>query len=268
MIPEQRYKIILETLQKEGTVKASDLARQLSTSYETIRRDLQHLDSEGLLHRSPGGASAIETSPESVLYENFQMRLKQEPAHKKDVALLAAELISEGDIIALDSGSTSLILARVIHEKFHQLTVITNSIPAAGELVRAEGITIILTGGIYRRDEGSLVTDIDSSIVDRLNIHTFFLTACGLSIEKGVTYQRMDELAIQNQLMRHAERTNAITDSSKIGRNSLIRMCSLSDIAGIITDENASDAQILPFTQHGIPVMRNIEEIPAELLQH
>lgn len=266
MIPEQRYKIILDTLREDGTVKTSELAERLGTSYETIRRALSHLEKEGLLRRSPGGAMPVDVSPAvptdvQPVYQNFSTRLAQEPAQKKEIAELAAELITENDIIAMDSGSTSLSLARVIRERFRSLTVITNSLPIANELAAVPGITIILTGGIYRRDEGSLVTDIDSSIVDRLNIHTFFLTACGLSVSRGVTYQRIDELAIQNQIMRCSERTVAIADSTKLGTSSLVKMCDIGKISCIVTDQDASDESIRPFADIGIRVIRSREDL-------
>ena len=253
-----RYQRILQSLNTDGAVKASELAAELGTSYETIRRDLAHLESKGLLRRSAGGAVLCSNPvPEPAPYQQFRQRSTLNPAHKHDIAELASRYISESDVIALDSGSTALFLAQAVREKLSRLTVVTNSLAIANELAQKEGFTLILTGGVYRPDEGSLVTDSNVSVLSQINIHTFFLTTCGLSIEKGITYQRTDEIPVQKRMMECAERTIAIADSSKLGMNSLIKMCEIDAISCILTDADATAEQVKPFIAHGIPVVKS-----------
>lgn len=246
----------MQLLQDEGAVKASELAAQLGASYETIRRDLAHLEAQGRLRRSAGGAVAVQSQPDAEAYQQFRLRSAQNPAQKREVARLAVRYVADGDVIALDSGSTALFLARALRERFSRLTVVTNSLAIANEVAQKEGFTLILTGGVYRADEGSFVAEADTPILAQISIHTFFLTTCGLSVEKGITYQRTDEVPAQKRMLECADRTIAIADSTKLGVNSLIKMCDISAVSCILTDTKATDEQVQPFLARGIPVVR------------
>ena len=255
MLSEQRYKEIERLLDQEGTIKTSDLCQLLQTSRETVRRDLEIMEDKGLLKRVHGGAVRTgEAEEKNTSYTSFQKRQSEHLSDKEKIARKAAEYISEGQAIALDSGTTALALARVIKTRFHSLTVVTNSLAIAKELADTEGITLVVTGGVYRADEEAFVSDIATLIFSRINVDLFFLTTCGISVERGVTYQRMDEILVQNKMMEAAARTVVITDSSKIGVNSLVKMCDVSRISMIITDSGVSRQQAEAFQAAGIPV--------------
>ena len=163
--------------------------------------------------------------------------------------------IHEGQAIALDSGTTALLLARAVKGKFRALTVVTNSLAVANELAGCEGITLVVTGGIYRSDEEAFVSDIATLIFSKINVDIFFLTTCGISVERGITYQRMDEILVQNKMMEAAEKTVVIADSSKLGVNSLVKMCGIDQVSMIITDSGAPRAQIETFEKAGVSVV-------------
>lgn len=255
MLSEQRYREIERLLDQEGSIKTSELCRILQTSRETIRRDLEAMEDKGLLKRIHGGAMrAVETDEKSSAYTSFQKRKSEHFSDKEKIARKAAEYIREGQAIALDSGTTALELARVIKTRFRSLTVVTNSLAIANELAGTEGIVLVLTGGVYRADEEAFVSDIATLIFSRINVDLFFLTTCGISVERGITYQRMDEILVQNKMMDAAAKTIVITDSSKIGVNSLVKMCDISRISMIITDSGVSRQQAEAFEQEGIPV--------------
>ena len=257
MIPEERYKRILEKLEQDGVVKANELSESFNTSYETIRRDLQYLERQGKLRRSAGGAAPIPAQNNDVThYTDFLARVTQNLQDKENIAEYALRYIKEGDSVALDSGTTAFALARLIKNRFKALTVVTNSLAIAYELSDAPGITLIMTGGIYRPDEMSFISDIASQIFTRLSINIFFLTTCGLSIDKGATYQRMDEMSAQLEMLKCADRTIAIADHSKIGVNSIFKMCDISAIDTIITDSRTSDEQMAPFISAGSRIIR------------
>ena len=269
MLSEQRYEKISGLLESEGSVKTSTLCSLLSASRETIRRDLETMEAQGLLRRIRGGAMKLEPSKtdsqmpgvpvqeknESLQYASFDKRQKQHFLNKEKVARKAAEYISEGQAIALDSGTTALELARVIKHRFHSLTVVTNSLPVAAELADAEGITLVLTGGIYNSDEKAFTSDLATLIFSRINIDILFLTTCGISVERGITYQRVDEIIVQDRMMEASGKTIVIADSSKIGVNSLVRMCGIDRISMIITDSNAPAEQTKALEQAGVQVV-------------
>ena len=158
MLWAQRYKEILNVLDREGSVKTSTLCALLGTSRETIRRDLENLEARNLLKRIHGGAMGLEPSGENgASYTSFDKRRTENPEPKEWVAQEAAAYIREGQAIALDSGTTALALAKVIPEKFRSLTVVTNSLSVANELSDAQGITLVMTVGLYRPDEEAFV---------------------------------------------------------------------------------------------------------------
>lgn len=256
MLSEQRHKEILHLLEMEGSIKTSRLCSILSVSRETIRRDLEYLEEQGKLKRIHGGAMQTEASHENnVFYASFDQRKMENFYYKEEIALEAAKYISEGQAIALDSGTTSLELARVIKKRFRSLTVITNSISVASELSDAEGITLVLTGGIYSPEERAFTSDLATLIFAKINIDILFLTTCGISVERGITYQRIDEIVVQDKMMEVSDKTIVIADSSKLGVNSLVKMCGIEQVSTIITDSNASKEQVEALEKAGVSVI-------------
>jgi DeoR/GlpR family transcriptional regulator of sugar metabolism len=256
MLSEQRYEEILNVLDREGSVKATVLCGLLGTSRETIRRDLETMEAKGMLRRIHGGAMKMEISQEQhPSYTSFKKRKDEQSGSKEEIAAEAVKYIHEGQAIALDSGTTALLLARAVKGKFRALTVVTNSLAVANELAGCEGITLVVTGGIYRSDEEAFVSDIATLIFSKINVDIFFLTTCGISVERGITYQRMDEILVQNKMMEAAEKTVVIADSSKLGVNSLVKMCGIDQVSMIITDSGAPRAQIETFEKAGVSVV-------------
>lgn len=255
MLTEQRYEEIYHLLEREGSVRTITLCNALQTSRETIRRDLEAMEAKGMLRRIRGGAMKLDMSQnKNVTYTSFSKRRDENLRHKEDIALEALNYISEGQAIALDSGTTSLFLARALKTGFHSLTVVTNSFAVAQELAGAEGITLVLTGGVYRADEEAFVSDMAALIFSKINVDIFFLTTCGISVERGITYQRMDEISVQNKMMEASDRTIVVADSSKIGNNSLVKMCGIEEVSMLITDSGVSAGQVKAFEQAGVRV--------------
>lgn len=259
MLVEQRYQKILHMMQEDGSVRVSRLKKEMDVSPETIRRDLENLETQGLIRRTRGGAFLntdrdVSHIQESISYTPFGTRGQEQSKKKEEIAECALSFIHEGQSIALDSGTTAFALARAIKKYFHNLTVVTNSWAIINELADAEGITVIATGGVFNRDEKAFISEIAGMIFSKLSIDTFFLTTCGISVEKGITYQRMDEILVQEKMLEASTNTIVIADSSKLGVNSLVKMCDIDKISMIITDSEADDRQIAAFTKAGIRV--------------
>lgn len=257
MLSEQRQEAIMDLLIKERSVKTSTLCDLLSASRETIRRDLESMEGRRMLRRIHGGAMRLDPPQDSVAaaYTTFDQRKEEHSLDKEEVAIEAAKYISEGQAIALDSGTTSLELARVIKQRFHKLSVITNSLTIANELADAEGITLILTGGIYSPEEKACLSDMATLILSRINIDILFLTTCGISADRGITYQRVEDLIVQEKFMEASNETIVIADSSKLGINSLVRMCGIEQVSMIITDSHASADQIAALEETGTKIV-------------
>lgn len=256
MLTEQRYEEIYNLLEREGSVRTIMLCDALHTSRETIRRDLENMEARGMLRRIRGGAMKLETMRDkNAAYTSFRARREENLSSKGSIALEAVKHIKDGQTVALDSGTTSLSVAKAVKARFHSLTVVTNSFAVAQELAGAEGITLILTGGVYRADEEAFVSDVATLIFSRINVDIFFLTTCGISVERGITYQRLDEISVQNKMMEAADRTIVLADSSKIGKNSLVKMCGIEKISMVITDPDVTEEQLETFKNAGVNII-------------
>lgn len=261
MLAEQRYQEILNLLDRDGSVKATDLCRILDISRETVRRDLETLHEQGRIRRIHGGAMRIQPqSGTDAPYTAFADREKAHYHEKAAIARAAAEYIRDGQAIALDSGTTSVALAEAIKNRFHSLTVVTNSLAVTKVLADDPTITLLMTGGVYRADEDAFVSDYATLIFSKINIDTFFLTVSGVSVERGVTYQRMDEILVQNAMLNASDRVIVIADSSKLGVNSLVTMCGIEKVSAIVTDSNAPAQQVEAFQNAGVSVVLSKEE--------
>lgn len=258
MLSEQRQQEIIHLLEAEGSVKTSILCKKFSASRETIRRDLESLEERKLVRRIHGGAMRVEPEhhENQLFYASFDQRKRERSREKEAVAREAAGYVKDGQAIALDSGTTALELARVLKKKkFCSLTVVTNSFSVASELADAEGITLVMTGGVYRPEEKALTSDLATLIFSKINIDTLFLTTCGISVERGVTYQRIDEILVQDKMMEASDKTIVIADSSKIGSNSMVKMCGIDKVSMIITDAEVEMEQAEHLRSSGVPVV-------------
>lgn len=245
MLAQQRYAFILDHLKKDGIVHTADLVTRLNVSSETIRKDLGYLEKTGHLTRVHGGA--IVTSDSSVPgtrpsgYTSLQMRNSQHMEEKSAITRFAASLVQEHQVIALDYGSTSHMMAQALKEHFHQLTVITNSIQNALLLSDCPGFTVILTGGILNKNEYTLV-DTFTPLLERLHIDTFFMSVSGIDPKIGCTDLGFNEANVQNWLRQASSRTIVLADSSKFGRASLVRVCPIQEVDTIITNKSLPDS--------------------------
>lgn len=254
MLASQRHAIILELLQNEGTVHTADLVKRMGVSSETVRKDLDFLEQSGQLERVHGGAvpassssSAPGNAPE---YISFQTRNSQFLEQKAVITKYAASLVKEGQVVALDYGSTSQIMALALKERFKKLTVITHSVQNALLLADAPGFTIILTGGVLNKDEYTLVDDFNP-LLDQLHIDVFFMSVTGVDPVIGCTDQQLGEARLQRQMNQNSSRTIVIADSSKFGRASLVKICPIREVDVIITDSGLPEHMRQAFLEIG-----------------
>src|SRR5215472_17360115 len=175
LLNEERRRAIVEVLQRDGRVLVTELARKFKTSQVTIRKDLEILHSHGQIHRTHGGALPAR---EGVL-QDPTLREKQKLHHseKLRIAAAAARLVSEGQVIILDSGTTTTEIARALR-LFKNLTIVTNAVNIAAELATSS-VEVILTGGTIRKNSFSLVGPIAEEALHRLHADLLFLGVDG-----------------------------------------------------------------------------------------
>lgn len=252
MLIDERRQHILGLIQRDGRVLISDLSDALGISRITIRKDLDYLESKGLVRRSHGGALPLQGSAmlDPSLHEKEQKRWDE----KLRIAKAASALVLEDMCIILDSGTTTTAIARELR-RFRNLTVITNALNIATELA-GTGFEIILTGGILRENSSSLVGPLAEDALHEIHADLLFLGVDGFDIRSGVMTPNLLESRVNRAMIQAAERVVAVCDSTKFARRSLALIAPVSAIHSVITDNDLASEDLDALTGAGVEVVR------------
>jgi DeoR/GlpR family transcriptional regulator of sugar metabolism len=229
---DPRRQQMLNLLDETGTLNVGELADRFGVSLVTIRKDLDELGAEGLLERTFGGA---EFSHRSRFNRSFLQRALEHRQEKLAIAAAAFGYIKDGDTIILDAGTTTLVLAQLLKEQVKSAFVITCSVPAALE-VSSAGYDILLLGGMVRNKSLALLGRETLRIIERYRADKAFLGSSGFTAEMGHSTPNPDDAQIKEALMRIADETYVLVDSSKYGHNCLTSFAQLRDVHLTITD--------------------------------
>jgi DeoR family transcriptional regulator, aga operon transcriptional repressor len=243
LLIDERRQHILSLIQSQGRVLVGELSRNLNISQITIRKDLEYLQSKGLVQRTHGGALRIQSS--ALLDPTLKEKQKQHSQEKQRIAVAAAKMVEEGQCVMLDSGTTTTAVAHEL-KRFSQLTVITNAVNIAAELT-STNLEVILIGGSLRKNSFSLVGPLAEDVLQEIHADILFLGVDGFDPEVGLTTPNFLESRVNRAMVKAARRAVAVCDSTKFNRRSLSRIVPPSAIHCVITDKNLSPetAQIL-----------------------
>lgn len=248
-VEERRHQILLQ-LQEQKHVTVEDLMRRCGVSGATIRNDLAWLEQHGMLRRTHGGAMP-SLAPRAEM--DFFSREHMHAAEKRRIGIAAAQLIQDGDIIALDASTTALEIARQLHSH-RELTVITNGLRAASELADQPGMTVYIPGGSIRPGTLSIIGGWGDALLKRIHIQKAFVGANGLTLAEGLTEINSEEARLKQTLVTEAQTVIAVIDYSKWGAVSLSTFCPIERIHTIVTDERAPTNMIDQVRGRGIQV--------------
>jgi DeoR family transcriptional regulator of aga operon len=250
MLNEERRRAILDMMQHDGRVLVADLAEQFQTSQVTIRKDLEILHVRGLVHRTHGGA--LPTRQGALEDPTLREKEKLYRKEKRSIATAAARLVAEGQVVILDSGTTTTEIARALRN-FKNLTIVTNAVNIAAELANSS-LEIILTGGTVRKNSFSLVGPIAEETLRRLSADILFLGVDGFDVQYGLSTPNLQEAKVNRVMVEIAKRTVATCDSSKFGRRSLSLIVEPSALHHVITDHGIRKADMKALKRAGIEV--------------
>ena len=251
MLPSQRKEKILELLEEDGSAKVADLARIFKVTEVTIRQDLEKLDREGLVVREHGGVH-LKNVEDQV--RNFSLIHQEHLKEKEIIAQKCLDYIHPGDVIILDSGSTTTEIAKKIGH-FQRLTVITNALNIALMLGANPNIEVIMTGGEFKPPTLSLTGQKAADFFKGLNVHKLFLATAGISLRSGLTYPSISDLVVKKAMIDASDITYLVADSSKIGKSAFASLGALSLIDYIITDEGIEDKHKQVFRDNEIELI-------------
>ena len=256
-IPPDRTEEILKQLLRTGEVSVSDLVRQLNVSPATVRRALRSLERKGLLRRTHGGAVALEP----LLYEqfrhvsSFQEQEKHRVLEKRRIGLAAAELVADGETIAIGAGTTTTQVARSIRHR-KGLTIVTNAINIAMELSHRDDLKVMVTGGWVSGSWFALVGPGAIHSAGEVFVDKAFIGVDGIHAERGLTTNYPDQATIHRAMINQARRTIVVADHHKIGVLGTALICPITDIHTLITDRAAPDDALASFSAAAIEVLR------------
>jgi DeoR family galactitol utilization operon repressor len=242
----ERDRIILDRLSSDGSVTVTDLARDLGLSEVTIRGDLRELEEKGWINRKRGGAAA-------VIHRDILERQRVFPEQKNAIARAAAELVREGDVIMIEAGTTTALIARYLAGK-RDIHIVTNSTLVFSYARMYPNLQITMTGGEFRRPTESLVGPIALQTIERLNVRLAFVGTDGFSLKRGMTTHLMEGAEIVKAMKAHAETTVLVADSSKYGRAGFANVLPLSAMNLILTDSGFEDRAEAELREAGIAV--------------
>lgn len=232
MLPQERYEEILNILDQSKVIKVSELCDYFGVSIETIRRDLEHLESEGHLKRVYGGAISLKkTSAEP----SYNARFTINPEEKKAIARKTAELVKDGETLIIDLGTTTLEVAKHLRNK-KNLTIITNCLSIAQELVDIPGNRVFLSGGQLRVEELTLSGYLSEDFFKQFNVDKTIIGVGGITIDGGISDYHIDENKVRKIMIEKGEQVIAVADHSKFGVKALINVCSLDKIDILVSD--------------------------------
>lgn len=249
-LKEQRQQLILETVKDSRQVTVSELSQRFGVSDVTIRRDLRELAATGLLRRAHGGAVlATPAPPEPPVIQ----RMVRAENCKECIGRAAAALVSDGDSVFIGSGSTTAYVARNLNGR-KNLTVVTNALNIATELANAEGVTVVVTGGMMRASELSLVGHIAEQSLREVRVDKVIMGMRAISLEGGMTNDYLPEVVTDRAIIEMAPELIVVADHTKFGKVASAYVAPVERITILMTDSDIDRGTVARLEGMGIRV--------------
>jgi DeoR/GlpR family transcriptional regulator of sugar metabolism len=226
-----RQRLIVAELGLSPAVRTSALARRLGVSAETVRRDIEELTRRGLVSRTYGGAAGRQLG----LQPEFQDRETRAVEERDAIARMAVDLVNPGDVLMIDSGSTTARFAHVLAQSLKRVTVLTNCFAVAHALVQQNSVRVLFCPGDFSARERGVYGSETCAFLQRFNADMAFIGASGLTVE-GPTDVETQACWVKRTMLDRAERGVLLLDSTKFNRRHLELVCPLDRLSDLVTD--------------------------------
>lgn len=256
---DQRRAKLRELIRSQGFVSIPDLRSALDVSESTIRRDLDHLESEGEAQRTHGGVFFTGGAAALRLFED---RRSSQWDLKRQIAIEASRLIENHDTVLLDGGSTTYELARQLVGR--PLQIVTNSLPLANLFASSDQADLVLLGGYVHSRTGVSLGPYANQMLASLNVQKAVLSIAGAN-ERGYYNSNLLLVETERAMMKCADQTIVVADSSKFGKSSLARLCELNEVQTVVTDDGLSAAWRERLQNAGVQLNLAAETRPESL---
>ena len=254
-----RWNALLELLAENGRVSVEDAADRLTVSQATIRRDFDQLAQQQMITRTRGGAVANGVSYDLPL----RYKSAKHSAEKQRIGAAAAALVQPGAVVGLNGGTTMTEVARALAVRPDlnaggdgaQLTVVTNALNIANELLVRSRMKIVVAGGVVRPQSYELVGPLGGALLREVTLDVVLLGVDALDPELGAAAHHEGEAAMNALMVERARRVVIIADSSKLGGHAFARICPVDRIETLVTDNGATPEQVRSFREAGVEVV-------------
>lgn len=256
-LPYARKQEILEMLKENEFVDVDQLSKKFEVSYMTINRDLKELEESGAVSRVYGGVKAAEGTaiPLSVNISQgdisaanvdeipyfdltIEERFKKSLKYKQAIAKKAAQLVFDGDVIAMDPSTTVLHMCTFLQDK--NITVVTTSLMVALQFSNSKSVQVVMPGGAVRKPSLSIVGPLMEDFLEGMVINKCFLSSHAISFENGLTDLTIEESDAKKKIAKRSAKTFVLVDHTKVGHDASFSVCKWKDISAIITDSKSA----------------------------
>ena len=252
MLVAERHEKITALVNEKGSIRVSELSQIFKVTEETIRRDLEKLENDGKLQRSHGGAVSIKEHDLEAPYFEREIRNVKE---KIAVAEEAIKYVSTNDRIILDASTTAWYVAKRLPDI--PLTVLTNSMKVAMELVNREKISVIAVGGSLLPKSLSFVGPQTNNALEHYHVNKAFISCQGIHVERGISDSNEMQALVKKKMIEISDEIYLLADYTKFGVQAFSRVATMDAIHFVITDSKTNQEQIQAFKDLPIKVIRS-----------
>ena len=235
LVTDERRGQLLELVRVRGFASLPELSKELAVSESTVRRDLEHLEEQGLARRTHGGAFYTGQSPE---FPHFKDRQVAQWDKKREIARKAVQLIEDGDTLLLDGGSTTYEVAQLLVGR--PLQVVTNSMPVANLFASRTDSDLVLIGGNVHKRSGVTIGPYANAMLRGINVRRAVISVAAIN-ERGFFNSNVLQVETQQAMIEAADETIVVADSTKFGHSSLAHLCPLGEVDRIVVDHEITE---------------------------
>ena len=260
MFADERYEEIIILLKENGSVTVSELMERFHVSIETVRRDLMTMEQKKELKRVHGGAIRLT---EMKQFKKVSLRKQENSEEKNSLAIACLHFVQDGDIIAIDSGSTALAFARALKGRFQRLTIVTHSLDVFKELGDETNYKKILVGGEYLDSENAFCGELAVQLLESIHVEKAFICPSAVSVEGGIQDFITELVPVQKAFVRHANKIYVMADSSKIEKTAFMKICDINICDAVVTDDRLEEKIKERYFQENVKMLKAKEVYDA-----
>ena len=255
MLKRERQDYLLSLLKAEGVIRISELVPKVASSMMTIRRDLDEMETRGLLTRIHGGAVLSKETNKDSLQPSFQQRIEEHIKEKKHIARLAARMVQNGDILYIDGGTTPYVMLDYIDPDIC-FTVITTALMTATKASSYNNANVICIGGSIHKSSYSSTGTLAIENIEKFHANKAFISTKAFALPLGCYEADMNLIETKKAIVRSADKVILLADFTKFSGKSLCPSVTLSSINTVVTDPAADPAILKNIADMGVEVVK------------